>query len=87
MLTGQVSLVTPVRQGASHARAGSCHQFGNGRAGNTGLAACVTSTGEGWDDEQAWLLLGTEQLWGGCGCQGWPKSTMMGAAGDLGRQG
>lgn len=74
MLTGQVSLVAPVRQGASHARAGSCHQFGNGRAGNTGLAACVTSTGEGWDDEQAWFYWGLSSSGVAVGVRAGPKA-------------
>lgn len=80
MLTGQGTLVAPVTHGASHARAGPCHHFGNGHAGNTGQAACVTSR-EAWGDEQTWRLLGTEQFWGGCGCQGLPKSSMMAATG------
>lgn len=77
MLTGQGTLVAPVTRGAPHARAGPCHQFGNGHAGNTGQATCYQHWG-GWGDEQTWLFLGTEQLCGGCGCRGWPKSTMMG---------
>lgn len=48
VLTGQGTQVAPVAHGASHAGTGPCHQFGNGHAGNTGQAACVTSTGEGW---------------------------------------
>lgn len=48
VLTGQGTQVAPVAHGASHAGTGPCHQFGDGHAGNTGQAACVTSTGEGW---------------------------------------